>query len=516
MYNSGGFRLEYLSLPLDVCVRSEWNPSLRQTVRIEAVNDLTITLRDPQPVVLSETAFLGSAIPPIDLSAIPPGEPITLSLAATNGETPPATASETFIRQQETVMRFTLDSPPVAAMAVLGTSECSSPQGAFLTLDGSSSSDADSTPGTADDIALMEWYEDLGLPGEARLGDGASLSLTLAIGSHRISLRVVDRAGALALDSRTVVVSDSTPPSLAIPADRTAECTGPAGAAVDPGEATASDLCCPGPLSVVNDAPPIFSLDETTVTWTARDCHGNTATGSQRIRVVDTVPPQLVIGLMPGALWPPNHRLVDMEVSALATDACGPTSVVLASVTSDEPDDAIGIGDGNTTGDVEGAAPGTEDFVFRVRAERDGGGDGRHYDVTYAAEDGSGNTTRTMMSVLVPLSMAGGLDPVRITVFETTPGTVLEWTAVDGAGRYNVVRGAVHSLRESEAGIDLGELACVEAYSDDTNTLGHEDNQEPPPREAFFYLVEYEDTQWSSFGSESATKARLAGHGSCR
>ena len=74
------------------------------------------------------------------------------------------------------------------------------------------------------------------------------------------------------------------------------------------------------------------------------------------------------------------------------------------SVTSSEPDD--GLGDGDTPGDVAGAAAGTADLAFSLRAERSGIGPGRTYTVTYAATDPSGNTGEDSATVAVPFSRA--------------------------------------------------------------------------------------------------------------
>ena len=82
---------------------------------------------------------------------------------------------------------------------------------------------------------------------------------------------------------------------------------------------------------------------------------------------------------------------------------CDPQpSIVLTSIVSDEPDDALGNGDGNTTDDIEQAAIGTPDFNFRLRAERAGSGDGRVYTVTYTATDACGLSTAAAATVLVP------------------------------------------------------------------------------------------------------------------
>ncbi len=72
-------------------------------------------------------------------------------------------------------------------------------------------------------------------------------------------------------------------------------------------------------------------------------------------------------------------------------DACDPSpQVILATVTSSEPDDAPGGGDGNTTNDIQGAILGIPDFDVLLRAERAGNGPGRTYTIRYQARDASG------------------------------------------------------------------------------------------------------------------------------
>lgn len=89
-----------------------------------------------------------------------------------------------------------------------------------------------------------------------------------------------------------------------------------------------------------------------------------------------------------------------IRATVVAEDSCDPNpTVVLTSVTSNEPEN--GTGDGNTSPDIKGANIGTEDYVFFVRAERSGNGDGRIYTVTYTVTDGSGNATSDSATVTV-------------------------------------------------------------------------------------------------------------------
>ena len=61
---------------------------------------------------------------------------------------------------------------------------------------------------------------------------------------------------------------------------------------VDLGMPTVSDNCtAPEDLNITNDAPAVFALGETTVTWTVTDAAGNSTTCEQIVNVIDTQAP---------------------------------------------------------------------------------------------------------------------------------------------------------------------------------------------------------------------------------
>jgi len=101
------------------------------------------------------------------------------------------------------------------------------------------------------------------------------------------------------------------------------------------------------------------------------------------------------------SLWPPNHKMVAVSVSALANDLVGVTSLKIINVTSSEPDN--GLGDGDTAGDVVITGP----LSVNLRAERGGGGNGRTYTITVEARDAAGNATTKTCTVVVPKSQGG-------------------------------------------------------------------------------------------------------------
>jgi len=92
-----------------------------------------------------------------------------------------------------------------------------------------------------------------------------------------------------------------------------------------------------------------------------------------------------------------------VQASITVTDVCDPDPQVrLVSITSNEPDN--GLGDGDKANDIQNADFGTDDRMFKLRAERSGIGDGRVYTVTYEAEDDSGNVATGTATVNVPHS----------------------------------------------------------------------------------------------------------------
>jgi hypothetical protein len=121
--------------------------------------------------------------------------------------------------------------------------------------------------------------------------------------------------------------------------------------------------------------------------------------------VVDTTPPQLTLSASPSVLWPPDHKFVPVTITVTTSDACDDHPAIrLVSITSNEAADAGGSG--NISPDIQGAAFGTDDRQFLLRAERSGQGAGRVYTITYEAKDGSGNATTSAVTVTVPKSQA--------------------------------------------------------------------------------------------------------------
>lgn len=149
-----------------------------------------------------------------------------------------------------------------------------------------------------------------------------------------------------------------------------------------------------------------FPLGTTTVTLTVTDPSGASDTDEVDVTVGDTQPPTITVELDPNELWPPNHKLVAIHATVVATDVCDQdVDVILLSVTSNEAEPSPG--NGNTAPDIVAATLGTEDYDFELRSERSGGGTGRTYTVCYRATDESGNSATTCSEVVVPRDRSG-------------------------------------------------------------------------------------------------------------
>jgi len=114
-----------------------------------------------------------------------------------------------------------------------------------------------------------------------------------AFGKTIITWTAIDAAGNSASDTQTITVVDTTSPKVTAPVNVTIEASSLTNNVVSTGTATAKDIM--GIASITNNAPDTFPFGETIVTWTATDPSGNTATTTQKITVIDTTGPKLIV-----------------------------------------------------------------------------------------------------------------------------------------------------------------------------------------------------------------------------
>ncbi len=173
----------------------------------------------------------------------------------------------------------------------------------------------------------------------------------------------------------------------------------------DPGRCTAQASIDNGSFDpdggsvVLTQFPPgPYPLGATPVTLKATDETGLSDTCTATVTVEDDEPPIIEnVTANPDVIWPPNHKMVQVDIGVLASDNCDtePTCGIVL-VTSNEL--ISGPGDGNTAPDWMI----TGDLTVALRAERSGSGNGRIYTITVECSDTSENSSTETAIVTVP------------------------------------------------------------------------------------------------------------------
>jgi len=126
------------------------------------------------------------------------------------------------------------------------------------------------------------------------------------------------------------------------------------------------------------------------------DARAQADEASTEVTVADTLPPVVSCSVLAPVLTTTNHTLVNVGLMSAAVDQCEGVLPVTVNVFADEDDN--GSGDGNTSPDATDIGVGT----LQLRAERQGGGDGRVYLIITEATDSSGNRGFGCCTVGVP------------------------------------------------------------------------------------------------------------------
>lgn len=206
------------------------------------------------------------------------------------------------------------------------------------------------------------------------------------VGQTTVTWTVTDGSGNTATAAQNVTVVDNQNPTITAPADKTLY-TGAGATSCDVtvsnlnatlGTATANDNC-PG-VTWARGGSNVFPLGDTTVIYTATDAHGNTATATQKVTVVDNTPPTVTPPANITVNLPQNSSATSMAVNcpnpATATDNCA---------------GAIGISYSPASGSTFSVGTST---------------------VTVTATDAHGNSAMTTFTVTVLYNFTGFFSPV--------------------------------------------------------------------------------------------------------
>jgi hypothetical protein len=150
------------------------------------------------------------------------------------------------------------------------------------------------------------------------------------------------------------------------------------------------------PITLAQTPPGPYPLGNTTVTLTVTDNQGASSQCSATVTVT-AAPPVTINSLTasPNVLWPPNHKMVPVTVTATPSGDCTAITCKIVSVTSNEslaPDDVVITGD----------------LTVDLRAERSGNGSGRIYTITVQCADAAGDVATKTVTVTVPHDQGNG------------------------------------------------------------------------------------------------------------
>lgn len=175
-----------------------------------------------------------------------------------------------------------------------------------------------------------------------------------------------DDAGNTAAGSFSVVIQDTTPPDLTLPADITEEATG-AGGAIVTFSATATDIVDPAPtVSCIPPSGALFALGTTQVECTAFDLYRNSTSGSFNVNVVDTTPPDVTV---PADITVTATKPAGADVSWTIADAVDIVDGDITPTCTPASGSTFAHGDTTVTCEATDAAGNTGSASFQVTVE---------------------------------------------------------------------------------------------------------------------------------------------------
>ncbi|MFZ5988766.1 MAG: HYR domain-containing protein [Bacillota bacterium] len=281
------------------------------------------------------------------------------------------------------------------------------------------------------------------------------------LGKTVITWTAIDANGNISTKEQSITVVDTTAPVLTVPEDITVEAT-KVRSPVDIGMATATDIF--GIEMITNDAPIDFPLGTTVVTWTAIDVNGNVSSKAQRITVVDTTKPVVII--VPGDITAEATGLMTpVDIGELVAE-----DIFEVIVTNDVPYIGEPIGT-----NVFYFPLGTTVITWNVTDENGNGASMTQritiIDTTKPVLTVPEDITVEAMAIRTPvdIGLATATDIFVVTIDNDAPAnfpigtTVVTWTATDANGNVTIDTQNVTIIDTTKPVLTVPEDITVEA-----------------------------------------------------
>ena len=287
---------------------------------------------------------------------------------------------------------------------------------------------------------------------------------TFPLGETIVTWTATDTSGNSVSDTQTITIEDTTQPVITGPDNITLEIIDSSGMVVDVGQASALDQVDTNP-EITNDAPELFQLGDTIVTWTATDSSGNSSLFFQTITVVDTEEPELI---------PPENIIQEAE---------NPLNnfVILGIV---ETSDIVGVS--SITNNAPETFPLGETIVTWTATDTSGNSVSGTQLVTVVDTTSPSIDTPENIVVeatgfqrnMVELGMISVNDNVGVTLITNNAPetfelglTTITWTASDNAGNIATAQQQVSLIDTTIPSITSPNDIEIEAESNDSNIV---------------------------------------------
>jgi len=243
--------------------------------------------------------------------------------------------------------------------------------------------------------------------GSLTISQSPTAGTLLGVGQYNIIVTVTDAAGNSATTTVVLKVADTTAPTVTSAPSLVTVTAGANCQGVVPdvtSQVVASDNCTAAGSLTVSQSPAagtLLGVGQYNITVTVTDAAGNSATTTVVLKVETSVPTIQSVTANPSVLSPPNHQLVPVTVSVVASGGCDSSLVSqIISVTANESTDP---GDIQITGNL----------TVTLAASKNSMGNNRVYTITVRTTDSSGNsaTATTTVSVLKSNGNSNGSKP---------------------------------------------------------------------------------------------------------